>query len=51
VNGRWIRFALLYPEEGPFAVTKSPKIGMAVFALVRHKEFDVKWLQRRRIEG
>src|SRR5260370_17135013 len=45
VNGRWIRFPLLYPEERPFAITKSPQIGMTVFALVRHEEFDVEWLQ------
>ena len=23
MNGRWIRFPLLYPEERPFAITKS----------------------------
>src|SRR5260370_4605104 len=51
VNGRRIRFPLLYPEEGPFAITKSPQIRMTVFALVRHEEFNVKWLQRRLIEG
>src|SRR5258708_19158321 len=51
VNGRWIRFPLLYPEERPFSITKSPQIGMTVFALVRHEEFDVKWLQRCLIEG
>src|SRR5258708_20303531 len=51
VNGRWIRVPLLYPEERPFAITKSPQIGMTVFALVRHEEFDVKWLQRCFIEG
>src|SRR6202022_3679516 len=38
VNGRWIRFPLLYPEECPFAITKSPQIRMTVFALVRHEE-------------
>src|ERR1700687_1951958 len=46
VNGRWIRLPLLYPEDRPFAITKSPQIGMTVFALERHEEFDVKWLQR-----
>src|ERR1700757_2852869 len=51
VNGRWIRFALFYPEEGPFAITKSPQIRMTVFALVRYEELDVKWLRRRLIEG
>src|SRR5258708_28885959 len=51
VNGCGIRFPLLYPEERPFAITKSPQIGMTVFALVRHEEFDVKWLQRCFIEG
>src|SRR5258708_22922530 len=51
VNVRWIRFPLLYPEECPFAITKSPQIGMTVFALVRHEEFDVQWLQRHLIEG
>src|ERR1700730_5658909 len=51
VNGRWIRFPLLYPEERLFAIAKSPQIGMTIFALVRHEEFDVKWFQRRLIEG
>src|SRR3984893_8329179 len=51
VNGCWIRLPLLDPEERPLAITKSPQIGMTVFALVRHEEFDVKWLQRRLIEG
>src|ERR1700733_5088743 len=51
VNGGWIRFPLLNPKERPFAITKSPQIGMTVLALVRHEEFDVKWLQRRLIEG
>ena len=43
--------SLLYPEERPFAITKSPQIRMTVFALVRHEEFKVKRLQRRFIEG
>src|ERR1700733_11204885 len=51
MNGDWIGFPLLKPEERPFAIAKSPQIGMTVFALVRHEEFDVKWLQRRLIEG
>src|SRR6266851_4691751 len=51
VNGCWIRRPLLYPEERLLAVTKSPQIGMTVFALVRHEEFDLKRLQGRLIEG
>src|SRR5713226_10950 len=51
VNGCWIRLPLLYPEERLLAVTKSPQIGMTVFALVRHEEFDMKRLQGRLIEG
>src|SRR5579864_7760901 len=51
VNGCWIRLPLLYPEERLLAVTKSPQVGMTVFALVRHEEFDVKRLQGRLIEG
>src|ERR1700729_2054025 len=31
VDGPWIRCPLLYPEERPFAIAKSPQIGMAVF--------------------
>src|SRR6267154_2000209 len=50
VNGCWIRLPLLYPEECLLAVTKSPQIGMTVFALVRHEEFDIKRLQGRLIE-
>src|SRR3989442_12616548 len=45
VNGCWIRLPLLYPEERLLAVAKSPQIGMTVFALVRHEEFDIKRLQ------
>src|SRR6266851_5574668 len=51
MNGRWIRLPLLYPEERPFAITKSPQIRMNVFALVRHEEFDIKRLQGRLIKG
>src|SRR5256885_8626318 len=51
VNGCWIRLPLLYPEERLLAVTKSPQIGMTVFALVRHEEFDMKRLQGCLIEG
>src|SRR5258705_13954827 len=51
VNGRWIRFPLLYPEERPFAITKSPQIRMTVFALIRHEEFDIERLQGRLIKG
>ena len=51
MNGSWIRLSLLEPEEGSLAITKSPQIGMTAFALVRHEEFDVKWLQRRLVEG
>src|SRR6266566_9510920 len=51
VNGCWIRLPLLYPEERLLAVTKSPQIGMTVFALVRHEEFDIKRLQGCLIEG
>src|SRR6202043_3080539 len=51
MNGRWIRLPLLYPEERPFAITKSPQIRMTVFALVRHEEFDIKRLQGRLIEA
>src|SRR5258708_32955623 len=51
VNGCWIRIPLLYPEERLLAVTKSPQIGMTVFALVRHEEFDIKRLQGRLIES
>src|ERR1700726_96051 len=51
MNGCWIRLPLLYPEERLLAVTKSPQIGMAVFALVRHEESDLKRLQGRLIEG
>src|SRR6266851_4515641 len=51
MNGGWIRLPLLYPEERPFAITKSPQIRMNVFALVRHEEFDIKRLQGRLIEG
>src|SRR5260370_21474129 len=50
VNGCWIRLPLLYPEECLLAVTKSPQIGLTVFALVRHEEFDIKRLQGRLIE-
>src|ERR1700730_2773538 len=50
MNGRCIRLPLLYPEERPFAITKSPQIRMTVFALVRHEEFDIKRLQSRLIE-
>ena len=50
VNTCWISLPLLYPEECLLAVAKSPQIGMTVFSLVRHEEFDVKWLQRRLIE-
>src|SRR5580704_2033210 len=50
VNGCWIRLPLLYPEERLLAVTKSPQIGVTVFALVRHEEFDIKRLQGRLIE-
>src|SRR5260370_181355 len=51
VDGCRIRLPLLYPEERPLAVTKSPQIGMTVFALVRHEEFDIKRLQGRLIES
>src|SRR6266542_1675475 len=51
VNGCWIRLPLLYPEKRLFAVTKSPQIGMTVFALVRHEEFDIERLQCRLIKG
>src|SRR5690349_11702936 len=51
VNDCWIRLPLLYPEECLLAVTKSPQIGMTVFALVRHEEFDMKRLQGRLVEG
>ena len=51
VNGRWVWFPLLYPEERPFAITESPQVRMAVFVFVRHEEFDVQRLQRRVIEG
>src|SRR5258708_35232413 len=51
VNGCWIRLPLLYPEERLLAVTKSPHIGMTVFALVRHEELDSKRLQGCLIEG
>src|SRR5579864_9646588 len=47
VNGRRIRLPLLYPEERLLAVTKSPQVGMTVFALVGHEEFDMKRLQGR----
>src|SRR5579862_3026585 len=50
VNGCWIGFPLLDPEERLLAVTKSPEIGMTVFALVGHEEFDMKRLQGRLIE-
>src|SRR5580700_997806 len=51
VNGCRFRLPLLYPEERLLAVTKSPQIGMTIFALVRHEEFDIKRLQGRLIEG
>src|SRR5882724_6539551 len=51
MNSRWIGLPLLYPEERPFAITKSPQIRMTVFALIRHEEFDIKRLQGRLIEG
>src|ERR1700681_4358422 len=51
MNSRWIGLSLLYPEERPFAITKSPQIRMTVFALIRHEEFDIKRLQGRLIEG
>jgi hypothetical protein len=51
VNGCWIRLPLLYPEERLLAVTKSPQIGMTVFALVRQEELDIKRPQGRLIEG
>jgi hypothetical protein len=44
-------FPFLYPEERPFAITKSPQIRMTVFALERQEEFDIKRLQGRLIEG
>src|SRR5579863_5707270 len=50
VNGCWIRLSLFYPEERLLAVTKSPQIGVTVFAFVRHEEFDIKRLQGRLIE-
>ena len=34
VNGCWIRLPLFYPEERLLAVTKSPQIGVTVFAFV-----------------
>src|SRR6185436_9091602 len=48
---RWIGLPLLYPEERPFAITKSPQIRMTVFALIRQEELDMKRLQSRLIEG
>src|SRR5439155_14972773 len=51
MNSRWIGLPLLYPEERPFAITKSPQIRMTVFALIRHEEFDIQRLQGRLIEG
>src|SRR5881397_1335408 len=51
MNSRGIGFPLLYPEERPLAITKSPQIRMTVFALIRHEEFDIKRLQGRLIEG
>src|SRR5580658_8906597 len=50
VDRCWIRLPLFYPEEGLLAVTKSPQIGMTVFALIRHEAFDIKRLQGRLIE-
>jgi len=50
MNGRWIRLSLFYPEERPFAITKSPQIRMTVFALVRHEEFDMERLQGRLVD-
>jgi hypothetical protein len=37
MNGRWIRLPFRYPEERPFAITKSPQIRMTVFALERQE--------------
>jgi hypothetical protein len=51
MNGRWIRLPFRYPEERPFAITKSPQIRMTVFTIERQKEFDIKRLQGRLIEG
>jgi len=45
MNSRWIGLPLLYPEERPFAITKSPQIGMTLFALIRYEEFDIERLQ------
>src|ERR1700738_5358807 len=44
-------FPCFIQKNAPFAITKSPKIRMTVFALVRHEEFDIKRLQRRLIES
>src|SRR5260370_40133534 len=50
VNGRWIRLALLDPEERPLAITKSPQVRMIAFALVGYEELDIKRFQGRLIE-
>src|ERR1700683_513872 len=34
MNGRWIRLALLDPEERPFAIAEPPQIRMIAFTLV-----------------